>query len=81
MADRISDQFRKLNANGVTNGNITKFRIIASGIIGVLTVGGGIFLLYSGVEVPTMFWYLAVASVGGVVGVDVLVSIFNKGKK
>ncbi|MCK5307168.1 MAG: hypothetical protein KAJ73_01020 [Zetaproteobacteria bacterium] len=81
MADRISDQFRKLNTNGVQNGNITKFRIIASGLIGLLTIGGGIFLLYSGVEVPTMFWYLAVAAVGGVVGVDVLVSIFNKGKK
>ena len=52
MADRISDQFKNLSANGVQNGNITKFRIVASGLIGVLTVGGGIFLLYSGVEVP-----------------------------
>ena len=40
MSDRISDTFKKLNVNGVNNGNITKFRIIASGIIGVLTVGG-----------------------------------------
>ena len=75
MADRISDQFRKLNANGVTNGNITKFRIIASGIIGVLTVGGGIFLLYSGVEVPDKFWLLGAAALVGVVGMDVLATI------
>lgn len=63
------------------NGNITKFRIIASGLIGVLTIGGGIFLLYSGVEVPNLFWYLAVAAVGGVVGADVMASIISKVKK
>lgn len=63
------------------NGNITKFRIIASGLIGVLTIGGGIFLLYSGVEVPNLFWYLAVAAVGGVVGADVMASLITKIKK
>ena len=63
------------------NGNITKFRIIASGLIGVLTIGGGIFLLYSGVEVPNLFWYLAVAAVGGVVGADVLASVIKKYKE
>jgi hypothetical protein len=74
MADRISDQFNKLTSNGVQNGNITKFRIIASGIIGVLTVGGGIFLLYNDVVVPNQFWYLGAAALVGVVGVDVLAS-------
>jgi len=63
------------------NGNITKFRIIASGLIGILTIGGGIFLLYSGVEVPNLFWYLAVAAVGGVVGADVMASLISKAKK
>ena len=74
MSDRISDTFQKITNNGVQNGNITKFRIIASGIIGVLTVGGGIFLLYNGVEVPNPFWYLGAAALVGVVGVDVLAS-------
>lgn len=63
------------------NGNITKFRIVASGIIGFLTVGGGIFLLYSQVEVPPQFWYLGAAALVGVVGADVLASIVNKVKK
>jgi len=74
MADRISDQFKKITVNGVQNGNITKFRIIASGLIGVLTVGGGTFLLYAGVVVPNQFWYLGAAALVGVVGVDVLAS-------
>ena len=63
------------------NGNITKFRIIASGLIGILTIIGGIFLLYSGIVVPNLFWYLAVASVGGVVGADVMASLISKAKK
>ena len=62
------------------NGNITKFRIIASGLIGILTIIGGIFLLYSGIVVPNLFWYLAVAAVGGVVGADVLASVIKKYK-
>ena len=74
MSNRISDTFKALNNNGVNNGNITKFRIVASGIIGMLTVGGGIFLLYSGVEVPNPFWYLGAAALVGVVGMDVLAS-------
>lgn len=63
------------------NGNITKFRIVASGIIGLVTVAGGIFLLYKGVDVPAQFWYLATAALVGVVGVDVLASIVNAVKK
>jgi len=63
------------------NGNITKFRIVASGIIGFLTVGGGIFLLYRQVEIPIQFWYLGVASLVGVVGADVLASVVKKYKE
>jgi hypothetical protein len=67
--------------NLVQNGNITKFRIVASAIIGFLTIGGGIFLLYCKVEVPAQFWYIAGAALVGVVGADVLASIVNKVKK
>lgn len=63
------------------NGNITKFRIVASGIIGILTIAGGTWLLYCKVEVPVQFWYLGAAALCGVVGVDVLASIVNKIKK
>ena len=63
------------------NGNITIFRIVASGVIGLVAIGGGIFLLYSIVEVPGTFWYLAAAALVGVVGVDVLATIVNKYKK
>ena len=63
------------------NGNITKFRIIASGVIGLVAISGGIFLLYSGVEVPSTFWYLAAAALVGVVGVDILATVVNKYKK
>lgn len=63
------------------NGNITKFRIIASALIGLLTIGGGIWLLYCDVEVPLQFWYLAAAALVGVVGVDVLASIVNAVRK
>ena len=63
------------------NGNITKFRIIASAIIGLVAISGGIFLLYSGVEVPSTFWYLAAAALVGVVGVDILATVVNKYKK
>ena len=63
------------------NGNITIFRIVASAVIGLVAIAGGIFLLYSGVEVPSTFWYLAAAALVGVVGVDVLATIVNKYKK
>ena len=63
------------------NGNITKFRIVASGLIGLVTIGGGIWLLHSGVEVPEKFWYVAAAALVGVVGVDVLASIVNAVRK
>ena len=63
------------------NGNITKFRIIASAVLGFITIGGGIFLLYSGVEVPGTFWYLAAAALVGVVGVDILATVVNRIKK
>ena len=63
------------------NGNITIFRIVASSVIGLVAISGGIFLLYSDVEVPGTYWYLAAAALVGVVGVDVLASIVNKYKK
>jgi len=63
------------------NGNITKFRIVSSAIIGLLTVGGGIWLLYCGVEIPVQFWYIGAAALVGVVGVDVLASIVNSIRK
>lgn len=76
-AKRISDTLKKLNTNGVQNGNITKFRIIASGLIGLLTIGGGTFLLYSGVVVPQLYWYIAIGALSGVVGVDLLASVIK----
>ena len=63
------------------NGNVTRFRIVASGLIGLIAVGGGIFLLYNGIPVPDLFWYLAAGALAGVVGVDVLASIVNAIRK
>lgn len=80
MTNRISDQFKKLNENGVQNGGITKFRIISSGIIGLVAIIAGSLLLYFGVEVPQLFWYIAIGALGGVVGVDLLTSVVKSVK-
>ena len=77
MNKRISDTFKKITTNGVQNGNITKFRIIASGVIGLITIIAGSALLYFGVEVPQLFWYIALGALGGVVGMDLIASVIK----
>jgi len=74
---RISDTFKKLNTNGVSNGNITKFRIIASGIIGLVSTIAGSVLLYYNIEVPNLYWYIALGALGGVVGMDLIASVIK----
>lgn len=74
---RISDTLKKLNTNGVQNGNISKFRIIASGLIGLVTIVAGSVLLYHQINVPDLYWYIAIGALGGVVGIDLLASIIK----
>ena len=62
------------------NGNITKFSIIASGVLGLLIVGFWWFLLYKGVDVPDKFWLMGAAALVGVVGMDVLATLVSKYK-
>ena len=79
-SERISDTFKKiktLDENGVQNGNITKFRIVASGVIGLVSIVGGVFLIYTEHEVPSMFWYIAIGALSGVVGLDLLTSMIK----
>jgi hypothetical protein len=78
---RISDQFKRLNTDGVQNGGITKFRIIASGVIGLVTVIGGVFLLYHQIAVPDLFWYISIGALSGVVGLDLLTSAIKAVRK
>ena len=75
--ERISDEFKKLDVNGVQNNNITKFRIVASGLIGLVAIVGGTFLIYTGHEVPQLFWYIAIGALSGVVGLDLLTSVIK----
>ena len=76
-SERISDTLRKLNAGGMQNGGITKFRILASGVIGLIGLVGGVFLLYHQIVVPDLFWYIIIGALGGVVGLDLLASIIK----
>ena len=77
MNERISDTFKKMNVNGMANGNITKFRIIASGIIGLVSIIAGSVLLYYNHEVPNLYWYIALGALGGVVGMDLIASVIK----
>jgi len=77
MDKRISDTLQKINTNGVQNGNITKFRIIASGIIGLVSIIAGSILLYYNIEVPNLYWYISLGALGGVVGMDLIASVIK----
>jgi hypothetical protein len=59
------------------NGNLTVFRIVSSAILGLVGIGGGIYLLHTGVTIPREYWLIVGASITGVVGVDVLASIIK----
>ncbi len=62
------------------NGNLTAMRVIASALIGLVSVSGGIYLLAHGVEIPNQYWMLAAVSIFGVVGVDVAAAILGAAK-
>jgi len=59
------------------NGNLTALRVIASSLIGLVSVAGGIYLLAHGIEIPNQYWMLAAVSIFGVVGVDVAAAILG----
>jgi len=59
------------------NGNLTIFRVVASAVISLISIGGGIWLLHEGVNIPIEYWGLAAAAIGGVVGVDVAASVIK----
>ena len=59
------------------NGNLTKIRVIASALIGLVAVLGGVYLLAHGTEVPNQFWMISAIAILGVVGVDVAAAILN----
>jgi len=59
------------------NGNLTAMRVIASALIGLVSVAGGIYLLAHGIEIPNQYWMLAAVSIFGVVGVDVAAAILG----
>lgn len=59
------------------NGNLTVIRVLASAIIGLVSVGGGIYLLAWNIEVPNQFWLMAAIAIGGVVGVDVAAAVIG----
>jgi len=59
------------------NGNLTVIRVLASTLIGLVSVGGAIYLLAHAVEIPNQFWMVAVISIFGVVGVDVAAAILS----
>ena len=62
------------------NGNLTIFRVVASALISLMSLAGGIWLLHDGLTVPVEYWGLAAAAIGGVVGVDVAASIIKSAR-
>jgi hypothetical protein len=60
------------------NGKLTAVRVIASGIIGVLAVAGGVFLLHEGHAIPVEFWGIAALAIAGVVGADIAAAVYNR---
>ena len=59
------------------NGKLTTIRVIAAGLLGLVGMAGGIFLLYSTRVVPREFWIIVIISIMGVVGVDVAAAIIK----
>jgi uncharacterized membrane protein len=57
------------------NGNTVKLRIIASGIIAVVVVLCGSWLLSHDTEVPFIFWLVSIIAMAGVAGADAVTSV------
>lgn len=62
------------------NGNLTIFRVIASAVISLISIGGGIWLLHDSINVPIEYWTLAMLAIGGVVGIDVAAAVLKAAK-
>lgn len=59
------------------NGRLTALRVLASAIIGLVAVAGGVYLLAHGVDVPNQFWVISAIAIFGVVGVDVAAAVLG----
>lgn len=57
---------------------IVIIRIIASTVLGLVALAGGGILAWSGIEVPAMWWMLALLAIGGVVGAEVVTAVMRR---
>ncbi|GAH98166.1 unnamed protein product [marine sediment metagenome] len=57
---------------------IVIIRIVASTLLGLMALGGGAALASRGIEVPAMWWVVAVLAVGGVVGAEVVSAVMRR---
>lgn len=54
------------------NGTLVLVRVVLSALVSLVSIAGGVLLLYSGVEVPAVYWWLCGLSIVGVVGKEVV---------
>ncbi|GAH91344.1 unnamed protein product [marine sediment metagenome] len=57
---------------------IVIIRIVASTLLGLVALAGGAALALRGIEVPAMWWALAILAVGGVVGAEVVSAVMRR---
>ncbi|GAH20213.1 unnamed protein product [marine sediment metagenome] len=55
--------------------HIVIIRIVASTLLGLVALAGGAALSWRGIEVPAMWWGLAILAVAGVVGAEVVSAV------
>ncbi len=56
---------------------ISIIQAVARGVIGAVVIGGSIYMLSTGVTIPTEWWGLAGIIVGGLFGVEAIAKVFR----
>jgi hypothetical protein len=54
------------------NGTLVLVRVILSALVSLVSIGGGVVLMYSRIDVPSVYWWLCALSIVGVVGKEVV---------
>lgn len=75
--EQVSHQVGTRSMNGNT---IIKLRICLSSVISLSTIICAGVLIYTGHDIPVMWWTIAIIAVGGVAGGDILTNYLSRGK-
>lgn len=54
------------------NGQLTTARVFLSGVLAVIALCGAIWLLHDQVAIPNEYWFIVLAGISGVTGLDLI---------